>query len=39
MTLSSQSSNHDLTRPVPSWKIGLIPITIGNFFNGLLGSV
>jgi hypothetical protein len=21
---------------VPSWQIGLIPITIGNFFNSLL---
>lgn len=37
MTLSSQSSNHDLNKPLHLMAHrGLIPITEGNFFNGLL---
>jgi hypothetical protein len=37
MTLSSQSNSHDLIRPVHFVADGLIPITIGIFFNDLLG--
>ena len=38
MTLSSQSSNHDLNKPLHLRHTRLIPITDGNFFNGLLGA-
>ena len=39
MTLSSQSSNHDLNKPLHLMAHWPNPIKIGNFFNDLLGRL
>lgn len=37
MTLSPQSNNHDLNKPLHLMAHRSNPITYGNFFNDLLG--